>query len=108
MMVRALKKRRIVSIAEFSIHPIRTGMSVGKYVKRALKAISKIKGLEYQVTPIATILEAQDAQTILNAVEASHSALQSMGAKRISSILRIDERLDKPRMMKDKIESVKD
>ncbi len=106
--MRGLKKGRIVSIAEFSIHLIGTGTSVGRYVKRALLAISRIKGLEYQVTPMATILEAKDVQTILKAVEASHSALRSMGAKRISSILRIDERLDKPRMMKDKIESVKD
>ncbi len=106
--MRGLKKRRIVSIAEFSIHPIGTGTSVGRYVKRALLAISRIKGLEYQVTPMATILEAKDVQTLLKVVEASHSALRSMGAKRISSILRIDERLDKPRMMKDKIESVND
>ncbi len=106
--MRVLKKRRIVSIAEFSIHPIGTGTSVGKYVKQALQAISKIKGLEYQVTPMATILEAKDVQTILRAVEASHSALRAMGARRISSILRIDERLDKPRMMRDKTESIKD
>jgi len=39
---------------------------------------------------MATILEAKDVHTILKAVEASHSALRSMGAKRISSILRID------------------
>jgi uncharacterized protein YqgV (UPF0045/DUF77 family) len=57
---------------------------------------------------MATILEAQDVHTILKAVESSHTALRSMGAKRISSILRIDERLDKPRTMKDKIESVRD
>jgi uncharacterized protein YqgV (UPF0045/DUF77 family) len=57
---------------------------------------------------MATILEAQDIHTILKAVEASHSALRSMGARRISSILRIDERLDKSRTMKDKLESVKD
>jgi len=106
--VRGLKKRRIVSIAEFSIHPIGTGTSVGKYVRQALQAISKIEGPDYQVTPMATILEAKDVPTILKAVEASHSALRSMGAKRISSILRIDERLDKPRMMKDKIASVRD
>jgi uncharacterized protein (TIGR00106 family) len=104
--VRVLKRRRIVSIAEFSIHPIGTGTSVGKYVKRALQAISKIDGLEYQVTPMATILEAKDVQTILRAVEASHSALRAMGAKRISSTLRIDERLDKPRTMRDKTESL--
>ena len=54
-----------------------------------------------------TIIEAEDVQTILKAVEASHSALRSIGAKRIFSILRIDERLDKPRIMKDKAEIVK-
>jgi uncharacterized protein (TIGR00106 family) len=106
--VRPLKKKRIVTIAEFSIHPIGAGTSVSRYVKRALQAISEIEGLEYQVTPMATILEAQDVHTILKAVESSHTALRSMGAKRISSILRIDERLDKPRTMKDKAESVRD
>ena len=57
---------------------------------------------------MATILEVKDVQTILKAVEASHSVLRAMGAKRISSILRIDELLDKPRIMNNKTESVKD
>jgi uncharacterized protein (TIGR00106 family) len=105
--VRVLKQKRIVSIAEFSIHPIGTGTSVSRYVKQAVEAISKIDGLDYEVTPMATVLEAEDLHTILKAVEASHAALRSMGAKRISSILRIDERLDKARQMKDKTESVK-
>jgi len=106
--VRPLSRRRIVSIAEFSIHPIGEGTSVGRYVKRALDAISKIEGLEYKVTPMATILESEDIHTILSAVEASHKALRSMGAKRISSMLRIDERLDKPRTMSDKTKRVTD
>jgi uncharacterized protein YqgV (UPF0045/DUF77 family) len=71
----------MVSIAEFRIHPIGTGTRVSGYVKRELQVISKIKGLDYQVTPMATILEAEDVQTILKGVEASHSALRSMGAK---------------------------
>ena len=106
--MRVLKKRQIVSIAEFSIHPIGTGTSVSRYVKRAIQALSKIDGFEHHVTPMATILEARDVHTILKAVEVSHLALRSMGVKRISSILRIDERLDKPRTMKDKLESAKD
>ena len=105
--MRALKKRRIVSIAEFSIHPLGTGTSVSRYVRQTRQATSKVEGLEYQITPMATILEAQDVHTILRAVETSHLALRSMGAKRISSIIGIDERLDKPRRMKDKTESVK-
>lgn len=101
-------KKNIVTIAEFSIHPIGTGTSVSRYVKKALTAISKINGLEYQVTPMATVLEARDIGTILKAVEVSHLALRRMGAKRISSMLRIDERLDKPRTMSDKTTSVID
>jgi uncharacterized protein (TIGR00106 family) len=103
-----LKKKRIVSIAELSINPIGTGTSVSRYVKRAIQAISKIEGLKCQVTPMATILQAEDVHTILKALEASHSALRLMGAKRISSIFRIDERLDKSRTMKDELEGVKD
>ncbi|TMI54982.1 hypothetical protein E6H18_10275 [Candidatus Bathyarchaeota archaeon] len=60
----------MVSIAELSIHPIGTETSVGKYVKRAVQAISKIKGPDYQVTPMA-ILEAKDVQTILRAFSAT-------------------------------------
>jgi uncharacterized protein YqgV (UPF0045/DUF77 family) len=57
---------------------------------------------------MATILEADDVQTVMKAVEVSHSALRSMDVRRISSTLRIDERLDKPRNMKDKTDSVSD
>jgi uncharacterized protein (TIGR00106 family) len=98
-----MSRKSIVVIAEFSIHPIGSGASVGKYVKAAVKAISSVPGLNYQVTPMATVLEARDIATILRAVEISHKTLRSMGAKRVSSLLRIDDRLDKPRTMKDKI-----
>ena len=101
-----MKKKRIVTIAEFSIHPIGSGTSVSRYVKKALDSISKVKALEFQVTPMATILEARNISSILKAVEVSHLALRKMGAKRISSTLRIDERLDKPRTMDDKTKSV--
>jgi uncharacterized protein (TIGR00106 family) len=98
-----LGRKSVVVIAEFSIHPIGSGTSVGKYVKAVIKAISNVPGLNYQVTPMATVLEARDITTILRAVEISHKTLRSMGAKRVSSLLRIDDRLDKPRTMEDKI-----
>jgi len=101
-----MPRRSIVVIAEFSVHPIGSGTSVGRYVKTALRAISKIQGLKYQVTPMSTVFEAKDIETILHAVEVSHKALRSMGVKRISSSLRVDERLDKPRTMRDKVVSV--
>lgn len=101
-----MSTKRIAVIAELSIHPIGSGTSVGSYVKAAISAISKIPGLKYEVTPMSTIIEARDIGSILRAVEVSHSTLRLMGVQRISSSLRIDERLDKPRTMKDKVRSV--
>ena len=100
-------KRRIVVVGEFSIHPIGSGTSVGRYVKEAVHALSKIPGLTFEVTPMSSVLEAENIETILEAVDVSHRALRSMGAKRISSSLRIDERLDKRRIMSDKTRGLK-
>jgi uncharacterized protein (TIGR00106 family) len=102
-----MPRKSIVVIAEFSIHPIGSGTSVSRYVRAAIRTLSKIPGLKYEVTPMATVLEAEEVATILRAVEVSHQALRSMGVKRISSTLRVDERLDKPRTMKGKVLSAK-
>ncbi len=101
-----MPRKSIVTIAEFSIHPIGSGTSVGREVKAAVRSIGRIKGLKLQVTPMATVLESTDLRKILKAVEVSHETLQRLGSKRISSMLRIDQRLDKPRSMRDKVRSV--
>lgn len=94
-------------VAEFSIHPIGSGTSVGRYVREAVRALSKIPGLTFDVTPMSSVLEAENIGTILEAVQVAHRALRSMGAKRISSSLRIDERIDKRRVMSDKTRRLK-
>jgi uncharacterized protein (TIGR00106 family) len=101
-----MPRKRTVTIAEFSIHPIGSGTSVSREVRAAVESISRIRGLKYQVTPMATVLESPDLTKILTAVEVAHKTLRRMGSKRISSILRIDERLDKPRSMRDKVLAV--
>src|SRR5205807_9687947 len=65
-------KRRIVLVAEFSIHPIGMGTSVGRYVKAAVRAMSRIPGLTVDVAPMSSVLEAESIGTILEAVEFSH------------------------------------
>jgi uncharacterized protein YqgV (UPF0045/DUF77 family) len=69
--------------------------------------MSEITGLTFDVTPMSSVLEAENIGTILEAVEVSHRVLRSMGAKRISSSLRIDERLDKRGKMSDKTRGLK-
>ena len=96
-------------IAEFSIIPIgQAGSSVSRYVAAAVNALKNVKGLDYEVTPMGTILAAKDLDTIFEAVRRAHEAVIALGAKRVSSTLRIDERRDKTRAMNDKVKAVQD
>ena len=68
--------------------------------------LKKANGLRLQVTPMATVFEAQKLSDILSAVEAAHESLFLMGAKRVDFILRVDDRRDKERRMEDKVRAV--
>ena len=94
-------------MAEFSIVPVGTGeTSVSRYVAAAVNAFCDIKGLEFEVTPMGTVLVAKNLGTIFQAVNRAHEAIMALGAKRVASTLRIDDRRDKPRTMRDKMKAV--
>ncbi len=95
-------------IAEFSIIPIgQAGSSVSRYVAAAINALKNVKGLDFEVTPMGTILAAKNLDTIFEAVRQAHEAIIATGVKRVESTLRIDDRRDKPRTMDDKVKAVK-
>lgn len=101
-------ERKYKVIADFSIIPVGHGeTSVGRYVAAAIAAMNGIEGLKYDVTPMGTVLEADGLETILEAVRAAHEAVVARGILRVESTLRIDDRRDKPRTMKDKVSAVK-
>jgi len=79
---------------------------VSSYVRAALSELKKAKGLRLQVTPMATMIEAEKLSDILRAVGAAHESLFHMGAKRVDFILRVDDRRDKKRRMEDKVSEV--
>jgi len=95
-------------IAEFSIHPLGEGTSVSRYIRRAVTQLKKAKGLRLQVTPMATVIEAEKLSDILSAVkeEEAHESLFRMGAKRVDFVLRIDNRRDNERRMEDKVRAI--
>lgn len=93
-------------IAEFSIHAIGEGTSVSRYVRAALAELRKARGLRLQVTPMATLIEAEKLSAILTAVGAAHESLFRLGAKRVDFTLRVDDRRDKARRMEDKVRAV--
>lgn len=95
-------------IAYFIIAPVGTkSTSIGDHVATAIEAIDKVKGLSYELTPMGTIMEADNLEPILEAVKVAHEALTSKGIHRVESTLIIDDRKDKQRTMKDKVDSVK-
>lgn len=95
-------------VAEFSIHPIGAGTSVGKYVKAAVNILSGAQGIRILVNPMATVLEADNIDQIFRAVSLAHEELFRLGAQRVDFILRVDDRRDKPRSMEDKVKAVGD
>ena len=73
----------------------------------AIAAMNEVEGLRCEITPMGTIMEADSLEPIFEAVKAAHEAIVDKGIARVESTLLIDDRRDKPRTMKDKVNSVK-
>lgn len=95
-------------MAELSIVPIGTGSTeLAAFVAEALKVIKKTKEVKWQLTPMGTIIETDSLDKLLNLVREAHGALFKFGAKRVSTLIKIDDRRDvSGERMKKKVDSV--
>ena len=95
--------------AEISIVPIGTSdTSMSKEIAAAYDAIRNIKNLKkVTLTPMSTQVESDSLNDIFQAIHAAHDSAKSVGAKRVISTIRIDERLDNPNTLDEKVQSVK-
>ena len=94
-------------VAEIVVTPLgtaKTGLS--DYIARAVEEVKKA-GVKYQLHPMGTVFEAPDLETACMVMKAAHRAVIKAGAKRVLTTLRIDERLDRPRTMEERVERVK-
>jgi len=95
--------------AEIGILPIGTGStSLGKYIAKAIKSLKNIDGITYQVTSMGTMLESDDIDKIFLASKTLSNTLFEMGVMRVETILKIDERRDKIRILEDKLASIRE
>ena len=92
-------------IAEVSITPLGTGVSVSKYVRIAYEKL-KTRNLKLMLTPMSTIIEAQKLEDIFDAVKDAEEAVLNAGAKRVIISMKIDHRIDKDATMDSKIDAV--
>jgi uncharacterized protein (TIGR00106 family) len=98
-----------IVVAEISLIALlkgKTGMS--KEIAAAFAAIKNTKGLKVTLTGMGTQVESRNLKNILVAVEAAHKAVIRIGASRVISTIRIDQRLDKAQTLDDRVLTVKE
>ena len=97
-----------MAIVAVSVTPIGTGeTSVSRYVAAAEKVLREYPNLRYRLDPMFTTIEG-DLRDIFDCIMRMHDAVAAMGAGRISSVIKIDDRRDKTATMEDKIKAVEE
>ncbi len=91
-------------ILEFAMFPTDKGGSVSEYVSRILKVVDR-SGLSYQLTPMGTIVEADELGRVLDLVAEVYRQLEP-DCSRVYSSLRLDIRKGEGGRLKKKVESV--
>jgi len=97
-----------MAIMEISVIPLGTKTpSVSKYVAEALKILEKEKDIKYELTSMGTIIEG-DLRKVLNLAKKMHEAVFDKEILRVATIIKIDDRRDKPLSIEGKIKSVQE
>jgi uncharacterized protein (TIGR00106 family) len=96
-----------MAVAFLTITPLGTATpSVSHYVA-GVERILAGTGLTHQLTAMGTIIEG-DVDELLAVVRRMHEHPFTMGAQRVSTSLRIDDRRDKPHSIARKMRSVEE
>ena len=94
-------------IAEISIAPLGTPTtSLSHYVASCLDVIKEAQDVSYQLTAMGTIIQGP-LERILDLVKKMHEVPFTMGAKRVITTIKIDDRRDKRATIESKIKAVK-
>jgi uncharacterized protein (TIGR00106 family) len=92
-------------IADISVVPIGVGVSLSKYVV-ACEHVLKDAGLETTLHAYGTNIQG-DWDTVFAAIKRCHEVVHEMGAPRVSTVIKVGTRTDRPQTMNDKIKSVR-
>jgi len=96
-----------MAIVAVSIAPSDVGTSLSKYVAAAEKALREDGRVKFRLDPMFTTLEG-DMDVCFEVIRKMQEAVFAMGAKRVGTVIKIDDRRDKTVRMDDKIRSVEE
>lgn len=93
-------------VADISVVPVGTGSpSISSYVAACYDILKATPGIKFQLAAMSTILEGP-LWLVLETAQRMHQLPFEKGAQRVVTVLRIDERRDKPLTIKGKLEAV--
>ena len=94
-----------MAVVFVSVTPLGTGTpSLSKYVS-GVEQVLRSSGLKHELTAMGTIIEG-DLDRILKVIREMHEHPFAQGAVRVSTLLKIDDRRDKPHTIEGKVRSV--
>ncbi len=94
-----------MAIVAISLSPVGEGVSVGRYVSKAIDVLREQKRVRFEVGPMFTTLEG-DMHEVFDVIRNMQEAMFDGGAERVSTVIKVDERRDKLVTMEEKLASV--
>ena len=91
-------------ILEVTIFPLGE-TSLSQYVAEVIRTFDEA-GISYDLNPMGTIIEG-DWDELMPVIKKAHERVFEMGAVRVSTTIKIDDRRDKQVKKEDKVQSVK-
>ena len=92
------------ALVEFSMFPTEATQSKSAFVARVLDIVDK-SGLEYQLTPMGTIIEGETVEEVLAVINEAYVELQK-DCERVYSSIKIDYRKGPVGRLNNKVGSV--
>jgi|Deesub1362A_J573_1020465.scaffolds.fasta_scaffold00163_7 uncharacterized protein (TIGR00106 family) len=90
-----------------SITPLGTGKTgLSEYIASAIRVLERYPDIQHDTNSMFTIMSG-DKERIFQAIIEMQEAVFKKGAKRVSTLIKIDERRDKEVTPEDKIKSLK-
>lgn len=91
-------------ILDFTVIPIGVGVSLSPYVAACEKVLTEA-GLKHTLHANGTGVEGEWDE-VFAALRRCHEVVHQMGAPRVSTVIKVGTRTDKPQTMADKVQSV--
>ena len=96
-----------MAIVAVSISPVGEGVSVGAFVTEAVRVLERQDKVRYELGPMFTTLEGE-IDDLFSLVREMQEAVFAAGAMRVGTVLKVDDRRDRPATMAEKVGRVRE